>query len=307
MEQFDYDSSISQPNKKPLGQLLNEAGLVSAQQIEIALREQFDNPQLKIGELFAKKGWVKQKTADFFVEQWEDLVNQEQKRPLIYYFRKSGLLNEIQIERILNEQNSRPGKIRFHHLAVQLGFVRQVTVNFLLRNLLLAQRLKSSSKSAFATPYELLKNYVRGETNFQRLEFRKIKLNNVTLKGVNLSYSNLTKAELKQANLSNSSLRCVNLTQANLEKAILKEVDFADACLNSVNLTDAHLEGANFQQADLKEADLRHGYLVNVAFQGADLRFAKLQGANLQGSSYNSQTSFDPEFNPTQRGMKLVV
>ena len=307
MDQLFYDSSVSKHSKKPLGQLLNEAGLISAQQIEVALRDQFNNPQVRIGEIMASKGWIKQETADFFVEQWHELVEQKQRQPLVYYFRQAGLLSEEQINFILEEQSNKTEKVRFHRLAVQQGLIAQPTVDFFVKNLLVkSQGQKSSQKSSFATPYELLKNYIRGETNFQRSEFKKIKLNNVTLKGVNFNHSNFLAAELKQANLSNSSLRSVNLAHANLEKAILKEVDFAGACLNLVNLTDAHLEGSNFQQANLKSADLRHGYFVNVCFQGADLRYAKVQGANFKGAIYNSETFFDPEFEPEQMGMKLV-
>lgn len=307
MEQFFYNSSVSKNNKKPLGQLLNEAGLISAQQIEIALRDQFDNPKVRIGQIMSSKGWIKQKTADFFVEHWDSLASQEQKQPLVYYFREAGLLSETDIKIILEKQNNQTKKVRFHHLAVETGLMKQQTVDFFIKNLLISNiNERASRKSNFATPYELLKNYIRGETNFQRSQFKKIKLNNVTLKGVNLDHSNLISAELKQANLSNSSLKSVNLLNANLEKAILKEVDFSSSCLNSTNLTDAHLERSNFFQADLKTADLRHSYLVNVAFQGADLRSAKLDGANLEGATYNVETIFDSGFEPSQWGMKLA-
>ena len=300
------DSGFS--GKKPLGQLLSEAGLISAQQIELALKEQIINsPGTKIGEIFANRGWIKQETADFFAEKWNELVNQKQKKPLVYYLRQAALLDENQINHILEEQNKSLKKVRFHHVAVQEGLVKQETVNFFLINLL-APRKKSkpSDSTSFATPYELLKNYIRGETNFQRSELRKIKLNHVTLKGVNLDNSNLTEAELKQANLSNSSLKQANLSNANLEKAILKDVNFELACMSRVNLTDAHLEGSNFEQANLSEADLRDGYFVNACFASANLRNVKLHGANFKGASYNSKTYFDPDFDPSKMGMKFI-
>ncbi|MGF1589750.1 MAG: pentapeptide repeat-containing protein [Pleurocapsa sp.] len=303
-----YNSLASEPSdKKPLGQLLNEAGLISAKQIEIALQEQVEIPQMKIGEIFALRGWLKQETADFFVEQWDKLLQQEPKQPLVYYFRQAALLNENQIKLILEQRNNGSQKARFHHIAVQQGLIEQQTVDFFVKNLLVPSKgQKSSDLVSFATPYKILQNYIRGKTDFQRSQLKRIKLNHVTLKGVNLDSSNLTRAELKQANLSNSSLRLVNLTGANLEKAILKEVDFECACLNQVNLTDAHLEGSNFRQANLREADLRHGYLVNVCFAGADLRKTKLQGANLTGASYDCQTCFDPGFDPINIGMELI-
>lgn len=302
------NSPASKPGeKKPLGQLLNEAGLISAKQIEIALKEQVQIPQMKIGEILALRGWLKQETADFFVEQWEQLLQQEQKHPLVYYFRQAALLNDNQIKLILEQRNNGSQKARFHQIAVQKGLIEQQTVDFFIKNLLSPDKEQQSSDLvSFATPYKILQNYIRGETNFQRSQLKRIKLNHVTLKGVNLDSSNLARAELKQANLSNSSLRLVNLTGANLEKAILKEVDFECACLNKVNLIDAHLEGSNFRKAILREADLRHGYLVNVCFAGADLRSIKLQGANLTGASYDRETCFDPEFDPITIGMELI-
>ena len=294
-------------NNKQLGAILSEAGLISAQQIEVALRDQLRNPEMRIGELLALRGWIKQETADFFVEQWQELVKQEAKKPLVYYFRQAALLDEAQIEEILAEKSKRTEKVRFHHVAIQMGLVKQQTVDFFIKNLLIyGNGKKYSRKSSFATPYELLKNYIRGETNFQRSQLKKIKLNYVTLKEVNLSHSNLAGAQLKQANLNNSSFKQADLSNANLEKALLKEVNFESACLNRANLTDAHLEGSNFKDASLREADLRDGYFVNGCFQGADLRDAKLQGANFQGATYDSQTCFDPGFDPTIRGMELV-
>ena len=304
-----HNSSRSKPGrKKPLGELLSEAGLISAQQIELALHEQLiDNSGKKIGEIFAERGWIKQETADFFVEQWNYLVEQSPKQPLVYYLQAASLLNEREIEDILKQRNNSNKKVRFHHIAVEKGLIEQETIDFFVRNLLAPNNNKTVEGASFATPYELLKNYIRGETNFQRSQLNKIKLNHVTLKGVNLNNSNLTGAELKQANLSNSSLKQADLSSANLEKAILKDVDFGAACMIQVNLTDAHLEGSNFQQANLVDADLRDAYFVNACFFGTDLRNIKFDGANFEGASYNSTTAFNPEFNPDAMGMKLVI
>ena len=308
-ERSSSNSSVSKPSgRKPLGQILNEAGLISAQQIEIALRSQLESPQMKIGEIFAAKGWIKQQTADFFADKWHKLLKQQQKQPLVYYLRQARLLDENQINRVLAERYNSTEKVRFHHIAVKQGLIKQQTVDFLLRNLLgvATTRNNNTGLVSSVTPYKILQSYIRGETNFQRSQLKRIKLNHVTLRGVNLDNSNLTGAELKQANLSNSSLRLVDLTNANLEKAILQEVNFECACLNLVNLTDAHLEGANFTKANLKQADLRHSYLVNVCFQGANLRRTKLQGANFKGATYDVETIFDAEFNPAMVGMRLV-
>ena len=307
-------------NKKPLGQLLNEAGLISAHQIEIALQEQVEIPKLRIGEIFSLRGWINQETADFFAERWEELLQEKQKRPLVYYLRRAALLNDKQINFLMELRKSNEQNVKFHQLAIKHGLLKKQTVDFFVRNLLASQKLTKSSDSivdsnisnvdsnifSVAKPYQILQSYIRGETNFQRSELKKIKLNHVTLQGVNFDSSNLIGAEFKQADLSNSSLRLTNLTGANLKQAVLKEVDFECACLSQVNLTDADLEGSNFRKAILREADLRDGYLVNVCFEGADLRKSKLQGANLQGASYDSETVFDPEFDPLKIGMELI-
>ncbi len=138
---YNNSRSSKPSDKKPLGQLLNEAGLISAKQIEIALQEQVEIPQMKIGEILALRGWLKQETADFFVEQWEQLLQQEQKHPLVYYFRQAALLNDNQIKLILEQRNNSSQKARFHHIAVQKGWIEQQTVDFFIKNLLSPSKL----------------------------------------------------------------------------------------------------------------------------------------------------------------------
>ena len=66
MDHTDDKSLLFSSNvEKPLGEILVEAGLVSLAQIEIALQEQSQS-NLKIGEILALHGWIKQETADFF-------------------------------------------------------------------------------------------------------------------------------------------------------------------------------------------------------------------------------------------------
>lgn len=299
--------SLPASDKKPLGQLLNEAGLISAHQIEIALLEQVEIPRLKIGEIFSLRGWIKQETADFFADQWDQLLQQNPKRPLVYYLRHAALLDQNQIDFLMQQRENHQKQVRFHQIAIQHGLIKQQTIDFLIKNLLAPYKSeKLSQRLSVTTPYKILQSYIRGETNFQRSKLKKIKLSYVTLEGVNLDSSNLAAAELKKVDLSNSSLRLTNLTGANLEKAVLKEVDFECACLSQVNLTDANLEGANLRKANLREADLRHSSLVKVCLEGADLRDTKLQGANLQGALYNAETVFDPGFNPIASGMELT-
>lgn len=115
---------------KPLGIILQEAGLVSASQIEVALHDQALYNDLRLGEILSLRGWLKQETADFFAEHWNNVLSNQQKKPLGYYLKSAGLLNEEQISIILNEQEQI--SLRFGALAVLNGWLKQKTIDFFL-------------------------------------------------------------------------------------------------------------------------------------------------------------------------------
>ena len=58
----DYKSS-SHADKKSIGQILIEAGLISIAQLELALQEQKQN-DLRIGEILVAHDWILPKTID---------------------------------------------------------------------------------------------------------------------------------------------------------------------------------------------------------------------------------------------------
>jgi hypothetical protein len=118
---------------KPLGAILQQAALVSSAQIELVLQDQKIYTDLKIGEILALRGWVKQETCDFFAQEWLKIINDTEKRPLGYYLKEAGLLDETQIEQILAEQKRL--WMRFGALAVLQGCVKQGTVDFFLKYL----------------------------------------------------------------------------------------------------------------------------------------------------------------------------
>ena len=89
---------------KLLGMVLQEASLVSKPQIDLALQDQSYYPNLRLGEILAMRGWLKQETADFFAQNWLNLVKQSTRKPLGYYLQQSALLEEKHIEAILKEQ-----------------------------------------------------------------------------------------------------------------------------------------------------------------------------------------------------------
>jgi len=122
---------------KPIGEILQEAALITHPQLEVALRDQAYHEDMRLGEILALRGWIEQDTADFFVEDWFKLVNRRIDRPIGFYLNKAGLLSESDIAVILREQHL--NSLRFGDTAIKKGLIKQDTVNFFLQNLFPSQ------------------------------------------------------------------------------------------------------------------------------------------------------------------------
>ena len=295
------NSASNLPSKKPLGELLAEADLISIHQVEIALQEQ-KQYNLRLGEILASHSWIKQATADFFAETWPNLIQKQPTRPLAFYLYAAALLDKKQILLLKQKQRQIDKRTKLHLLAVEQGYVKQQTINFFLRYLF---NLDYVSILSFATPYQIIKNYINGQTNFENIELSQAHLSSVTLKKVVLDGSNLRQVMLRNSNLSYSSLIKVNLYLADLESANLAHTNFQRACLIEANLSQSNLEYVNFQGANLQEADLRKAKIDNVNFLGADLRGAKLESACFNEVYYDNATLFDVTFDPVKAGWKI--
>ena len=286
---------------RPLGEILIEAGLISISQIELALKEQ-QKHNARIGEILVSHGWIKPETVNFFADQWFELLEQE-KKPLVYYFKQAFLLNNEQINAVIRLQKLKHKKVRFHRLAVEQGYLKQKTVDFFLAHLFNILDPKSIS---VAKPYEVLKSYSQGIKDFSGIDFKKAPLMSITLKGIILDNSNLSSIDLSKANLSCSSLIRVNLDRANMTQADLTEVNFTNSLLTQANLQEAHLEKANFTSATLHNVNLQSSYLEKANFAKADLTKAKLSLDYPYDVYYDRQTIFDHDFDPELRGWKLI-
>ena len=121
------------PTVKPIGMLLQEAGLVSSDQVEFALQKQSRKRNIRLGEILALQGWIKTETANFFAEKWSKIVNRSSRMPIGQYFKEAGLLDDAQIKAILSEQAQT--KQKFGELAVEKGWLKQPTLDFFLKNL----------------------------------------------------------------------------------------------------------------------------------------------------------------------------
>ncbi|BAW97008.1 hypothetical protein NIES970_19520 [[Synechococcus] sp. NIES-970] len=128
------DSTDKSPKIYRLGELLENAGLISEAQLQTALFDQQIYSDLKFGEILALRGWVSQHTADFFVKyNRQELIILENKR-LGDYLIDADLLTPEQLVMILDEQ--KVNHMMFGSLAVLKGYIKQQTLNFFLKNIL---------------------------------------------------------------------------------------------------------------------------------------------------------------------------
>ncbi|MEL6441162.1 MAG: hypothetical protein AAFQ80_18145 [Cyanobacteria bacterium J06621_8] len=129
---------------KPIGELLKEADLITSPQLEVALRDQTYNEDMRLGEILALRGWIKQDTADFFVQEWFKLINQRVAHPIGFYLKRAGLLTEQDIRLILAQQHNYA--LRFGDTAVQQGLIKPKTIDFFLQNLFPSQLYRERLK-----------------------------------------------------------------------------------------------------------------------------------------------------------------
>jgi uncharacterized protein YjbI with pentapeptide repeats len=289
--------------KVPLGELLKQAGLISKEQIELALEDQTQYDEMKIGEILAIRGWIKPQTTDFFASQWHYLINKGKDRPLGYYLQQAGLLDESQIKAILYEQKRYLTSPKFGEIAVSKGWLAPNTIEFFIENLIPTER---ASLFAQKNIYELIKLYLKGKTDFPNLNLIGCSLQNITLKGINLENSNFQESDLKQINLSYSKLNSVNFAMANLERALLKNSEISNSCFYRANLQETAFDEADLRRADLRKTDLTKASFRKTNLIGADLRGAHFNNTFLNGAIYDRNTLFDDAINPHQLGMKLI-
>lgn len=120
-------------NNKPLGAVLQEAGLVSAAQIQVVLQDQLHQTHLRVGDILELRGWVKRDAIEFFAEEWPKVADFRRDEPIGYYFQQAGLLSSEQVDELLKEQ-SRAG-MRIGALAVLRGWLSQKTLDCFLQHL----------------------------------------------------------------------------------------------------------------------------------------------------------------------------
>jgi hypothetical protein len=106
------------------------------------------------------------------------------------------------------------------------------------------------------------------------------------------------------ADLSFVNLRGINLSYANLSNAFLNRANLRDANLSSTVLSHAILNHANLYEADLSHANLNYADMKGAILYGANLSCAKLDSARVEGSRFgwNKGLTEDLKRDLQQRG-----
>ena len=104
----------------------------------------------------------------------------------------------------------------------------------------------------------------------------------------NLSDSKMIAANLKQANLSHANLLNANLLTAICYRTDLSSVDLRDHDLRGQDLREANLSGANLQGQNLEGLDMQGAKLIGAKMEKVNLRDTNLMNANLSDVDLSS-------------------
>ena len=147
-------------NILPIGKLLQNAGLISDEQLEIALVFQSQHTKMKLGEILALQEVIEVQTVDFFVNKWHEMKQEGKQFPIGYYLKQAYLLSGEQIKTILIEQKK--NQLKFGELAVEKGWLKRETVDFFLNEL----TAKSSSLMSLISLEEYNRDFLHLEKKY---------------------------------------------------------------------------------------------------------------------------------------------
>ncbi|MGV2828383.1 WecB/TagA/CpsF family glycosyltransferase [Myxosarcina sp. GI1(2024)] len=123
--QFPYSERI---NCLPLGEKLQQAGLLSSQQIRQTLRLQANSRGDRFGELLVRQGYLNSKTVNFFADELPQLLKLYRQLRLGEYLDSAGLLDKKQIAEALHQQLL--DKKKFGEIVMQKGWINFTTLKW---------------------------------------------------------------------------------------------------------------------------------------------------------------------------------
>jgi uncharacterized protein YjbI with pentapeptide repeats len=307
---------------KPLGAVLYQADLIPLTVVEQALQFQAKYGDRRLGEILSIWGKIAPETIRFFVEEWPRLFHEVPKEPLGQYFKAAALLDEAQIQEILHQQKQVSG--RFGMIAVRKGWLKQTTVDFFLKHLMLDNRWRetllrdgwldtdsSNSKQSpeilhqllypnvlpqpdpFAASPEIWRPTSNQSQSSKSRSNSPIQLQSLTGTGNNeIGALQLLMEGVFTWNAWRKAYpnQVPNLSKADLRRARLQGFDLSATDLSGANMQGADLRGAILREAyplgaDFSEANLSEADLTECYLCEANLSRANLSGANLSGAN----------------------
>ncbi len=132
--------AIIHPDDNRLAHYFIEAGLLTQGQVKTAFSEQ-KVTGLRLSEFIVRKGWLKGQTVEFLMQKLllrdKAFVQTDDKR-LGHYLVEAGLLTQVQVDTALSEQKE--SGLRLGELIVKKGWLKEQTVEFIIKEVILSQR-----------------------------------------------------------------------------------------------------------------------------------------------------------------------
>ena len=127
MNQYKF-SPYLQMEYLPLGEILQQAGLLSPQHIRQTLNLQKQYQNYRFGEILIREGYLPPETISFFVSELPELIHYDRRLRLGDYLNSAGLLHPEQIAETLHQQALTRRK--FGEIITQKGWVQPKTLDW---------------------------------------------------------------------------------------------------------------------------------------------------------------------------------
>lgn len=127
MNQYQFSPHL-QTEYLPLGEILQQAGLLSSQNIRKTLQIQKQARGYRFGEILIQQGYLPSETIHFFINDLPELMQANHRLRLGDYFNSAGLLLPEQISEALKQQYLTQRK--FGEIITQRGWVNPRTLNW---------------------------------------------------------------------------------------------------------------------------------------------------------------------------------
>jgi len=127
LNQYTFSPHL-QAEYLPLGEILQQAGLLSPQHIRQTLKIQQQRQEHRFGEILIQEGYLPPETVHFFASDLPDLIQSNRKLRLGDYLNNAGLLKPDQIMETLQQQSLTQRK--FGEIITQKGWVNPKTLNW---------------------------------------------------------------------------------------------------------------------------------------------------------------------------------